>query len=182
MGRTFVFFGGDSWPQDRFIEDIVRTDLVSQNDRFVGHEEVMSGEKTLNIELRSQLLLQALTAHADASKVLIIIGRSSGARIATVVAPSVTVCWRSVRIVAMAYPFENPAKAPQPERYLHLRTLPVLTLIVQGRHDEYGGPEISSRYMLSPQIQTLFVQGNHDLRLSADEWESLVKQMLSWLS
>lgn len=168
--RTYFFLAGDSWPADRFVEVALRERLnVSSSDRFVGHEEVLEGILTIRMERRAELLIQAVRKYTSAE--LIIIGRSSGARVATLVAGDLAANCERLLIVALAYPFKHPEVEMEPERFAHLASLQAPTLIVQGARDEYGGIDIRSRYSLSPATEVMFVDEGHHLRLGPQDWD-----------
>lgn len=91
---------------------------------------------------------------------IVLLGRSSGARIASLIADELGI----EKVIAIGYPFKNPKLPDEPERYLHLATLKTPMKIIQGVRDEYGGIEISSKYELSPAISLEFVDTDHDFK------------------
>lgn len=110
---------------------------------------------------------------------LIFFARSSGGRVASLVADALPVA----RIVCLGYPFRHPEAGDEPERYRHLATLRTPMLIVQGRHDVYGGAEVAQRYPLSPQVRLRVVEADHDFRLNAaqaDQIVALIEAELGW--
>ena len=110
---------------------------------------------------------------------LIFFARSSGGRVASLVADALPVA----RIVCLGYPFRHPEAGDEPERYRHLATLRTPMLIVQGRHDVYGGAEVAQRYPLSPQVRLRVVEADHDFRLDAaqaDQIVALIEAELGW--
>jgi predicted alpha/beta-hydrolase family hydrolase len=118
-------------------------------------------------------LAQLERAVADA-KDAILIGRSSGARVATLFAAR-----RPVRaVICLAYPFQNPGKAEEPARYAHLARLGTPTLMLQGVADAYGGREILARYAFSPAITVEFIEADHAFRLSAAQWDAAAARIL----
>ncbi|QCK87180.1 hypothetical protein E8L99_16145 [Phreatobacter aquaticus] len=177
MSRTFIFLGGDAWPLDSNVEDTLRSRLVGPDDCFIGHKTVMVGERTFDLARRSQRLLEVLLPLAARSESVVVLGRSSGARIATTIAPLVSAQCRSLHIVALAYPFENPELGPEPERYRHLETLAVPTLIVQGTRDEYGGRDVLTRYEFSAAIEIMFVDNNHFFSLEDADWDVVLERI-----
>jgi pimeloyl-ACP methyl ester carboxylesterase len=177
MGRTFLFLGGDGWPLDRAVEEALRARLPGPGDRFIGHEAVLGGETTTDSARRSRRLFETLLPLALRSEPVILIGRSSGSRIATAIAPLVGARGGSLHVVALAYPFENPERGPEPERYRHLATLCVTTLIVQGTRDDYGGRDILTRYAFAPAVEVMFVDGTHDFRLDEAQWDMVVERI-----
>lgn len=110
---------------------------------------------------------------------LIFFARSSGGRVASLVADALPVA----RIVCLGYPFRHPEAGDEPARYRHLATLRTPMLIVQGRHDVYGGAEVAQRYPLSPQVRLRVVEADHDFRLDAaqaDQIVALIEAELGW--
>lgn len=82
------------------------------------------------------------------------------------------------KIICFGYPFKHPDKQEEPyrTRSLHLFSKPFL--IIQGRHDEYGGLGVESRYELSPAIRLEFVDANHEYEnLSDDDWSKVVRSI-----
>jgi hypothetical protein len=177
MGRTFIFLGGDAWPLDSNVEDTLRRRLVGPGDCFIGHKTVMDGERTFDIARRSQRLLEALLPLAARSESVVVLGRSSGARIATTIAPFVSARCRSLHVVALAYPFENPERGPEPERFRHLQALAVPTLIIQGTRDEYGGRDILTRYDFSSAIEIMLIDSNHFFSLEEAQWDVVLERI-----
>jgi hypothetical protein len=56
-----------------------------------------------------------------------------------------------------------PNRRLEPERFAHLATLAVPTLIIQGCNDEYGGLDVTEDYALSPSVNIRFIDGDHRL-------------------
>lgn len=110
---------------------------------------------------------------------LIFFARSSGGRVASLVADALPVA----RIVCLGYPFRHSEAGDEPARYRHLATLRTPMLIVQGRHDVYGGAEVARRYPLSQQVRLRVVEADHDFRLDAaqaDQIVALIEAELGW--
>lgn len=173
----FFFLGGDSWPVDRYAEEALRSRHARPGHDFVGHDEIVAGEAAPTTECRAGRLLASIRDHAGDATHVTVVGRSSGARIATLVAPEAARHCRSLLVVALAYPFRHPERDVEPQRFAHLATLGVPTLIVQGIRDEYGGPEILTRYPLSPAIEVMFVDAQHGLRLGSAEWDAVAARI-----
>ena len=110
---------------------------------------------------------------------VIVFARSSGGRVVSLVADELALA----HIVCLGYPFRHPEAGDEPERYRHLATLRTPMLIVQGRHDVYGGAEVAQRYPLSPQVRLRVVEADHDFRLDAaqaDQIVALIEAELGW--
>lgn len=104
------------------------------------------------------------------SKDIILIGRSSGGRVASLVADKLNL----KHVICLSYPFEHPKMGIEPERFLHLENLKTPMLIIQGMHDVYGGVEVQKKYILSPAIDIIFVDTDHDFNLNEDAWKSVL--------
>jgi predicted alpha/beta-hydrolase family hydrolase len=100
----------------------------------------------------------------DARRPLIIVGKSMGGRVASMVADDLFAAGRVGGLLCLGYPFHPPTR-PEQLRTKHLVNLKTPTLIVQGTRDEFGTREDVSAYMLSPAIEFLWLEdGNHDLK------------------
>ncbi len=131
-----------------------------------------------SIEARCSSLQRTVRSLARQGEVLIL-SRSSGGRVASRVADTLPLR----HIVCLGYPFQPPHQGDEPARYQHLATLRTPMLIIQGRHDVYGGAEVPTRYALSPQIALRIVETDHDFRLSpaqADHIVGLIEDALGW--
>ncbi|KAB0579987.1 hypothetical protein F7Q92_13700 [Ideonella dechloratans] len=130
------------------------------------------------VEGRCASLTHTVRALARQGEV-IVFARSSGGRVASLVADGLALS----HIVCLGYPFRHPEAGDEPERYRHLATLRTPMLIVQGRHDVYGGAEVALRYPLSPQVRLRVVEADHDFHLDAaqaDQIVALIEAELGW--
>ena len=98
-------------------------------------------------------------------KELIFITRSASRCIATRLADEMGLC----KVVCLGYPFQNPSRGAEPERYEHLSALQTPFLLVQGTRDIYGGFSMLGRYRFSTNTQLLSIDSDHDLVLSESE-------------
>ena len=80
-------------------------------------------------------------------------------------------------MICISYPFKNPEMEIEPSRYLHLEKLQTNTLIIQGVNDEYGGIEITEKYIFSPKIKLLFVEGDHEFKINDLDWEKVLNKI-----
>lgn len=95
---------------------------------------------------------------------LIIGGKSMGGRVASMVADALHAEGRVAGLLCLGYPFHPPAK-PQQLRTAHLADLKTPTLICQGTRDPFGTREEVETYVLSDQIEILWLEdGDHDLK------------------
>jgi predicted alpha/beta-hydrolase family hydrolase len=114
--------------------------------------------ETLNPEY-----LAAIEALGGSNR-LIIGGKSMGGRVASMVADELHAKGKIAGLLCLGYPFHPPGKLDKP-RTAHLKDLKTPTLICQGTRDEFGAPEDVSAYMLSKQIEILWLEdGDHDLK------------------
>lgn len=100
---------------------------------------------------------------------VIVLSRSAGGRYSSLIADELNI----KHLICISYPFKHPEKEDEPERYQHLAKLQTPMLIIQGTHDEYGGLEIQEKYPLSPNIDLVFVEGDHDFRISDEDWQKV---------
>lgn len=85
-------------------------------------------------------------------------------------------------IICFGYPFKHPDKEEESYRTSHLSNLQKPMLIIQGITDEYGGPEVQSKYALSSNIEFEFVEANHEYEhLSTNDWIRVTSRIKSFL-
>jgi len=163
MRRTVFYLGGDSYPGEHDWEEALGGLLESGGTRFVRHPEFHRPwdlASVPNMAERLAMVAQAV-GRAGADDEIFLIGRSSGARVATLFAAQNP---RVLAVVCLFYPFRVPGKRIEPERFTHLATIRTPVLIWQGAADEYGGNELTEDYELSEAIRLRFVPGDHALR------------------
>lgn len=90
-----------------------------------------------------------------------ILGFSAGARFGAAIADAL----KADCLMCLGYPFKNPHRGDEPDRYAHLASLRTPCLILQGRRDAYGGADDVHAYPLSEAIEVRFLDSDHDLRL-----------------
>jgi predicted alpha/beta-hydrolase family hydrolase len=93
---------------------------------------------------------------------VILMGRSSGARVASLCAGESNVA----AVVCFSYPFKHPKKEEEEVRYKHLEFLPKPTLVIQGIRDEYGGLIQMKKYKFSQTVRFFYVKGDHGMHLT----------------
>ncbi len=121
------------------------------------------------IELRSKKLKKSILKLGIENEI-IILARSSGGRAASLIADELNI----KHIICLGYPFKHPHKQLEPERYIHLKNLKTPFLIIQGIKDEYGGIEVKEKYTLSPHTEILFVNANHNFKISEEDWKKVL--------
>lgn len=105
-------------------------------------------------------------------------GRSAGARVATLIADAAG----ARGVVALGYPFENPKEGPNPDRYRHLASLGSRLLVIQGAHDEYGGRGAVENYSLSATGRLELVDTDHSMTMDESSWRNVRKQIVDFLA
>lgn len=125
-----------------------------------------------DIKLRCKKLKKRIE-YLGAKNEVIIISRSSGGRVASLIADDLDI----KHIICLGYPFQNPNNGVEPERYLHLEHLKTPMLIIQGIHDEYGGIEIKDQYKFSPNIELFFVDTNHGFNIDNKTWDKIYQKI-----
>jgi len=108
--------------------------------------------------------LQVAIAELDAAGPLIIGGKSMGGRVASMIADELHHSGAIVGLLCLGYPF-HPQGKPERLRTAHLGTLQTPTLICQGTRDPLGSRDEVAGYVLSKQIEMLWLKdGDHDLK------------------
>jgi hypothetical protein len=132
----------------------------------------LSNRRNQMSEVRIQKLRQTLL-NLKTKKEIVILSRSAGGRFSSRIADEFNIN----HIICLGYPFQHPHNGIEPDRYSHLQHLKTPMLIVQGENDEYGGLDIQGKYALSPAIELLFVDTNHDFKLSENEWNRVLNKI-----
>lgn len=101
---------------------------------------------------------------------VVILSRSSGGRAASILADAEGVA----QVICLGYPFRHPERGEQTERTAHLATMATPMLIVQGRADIYGGPELVRECVLAPAVEVVFLDTDHEFRVGAAEIDWIV--------
>lgn len=177
-GMTVCFLSGDRYPEDRHVEDALRARLAAELRCWLGQDEILRrhGDRwPMRVADRVAALRAVLPAAATDG--LVLIGRSSGARVASAFAAR----HGARAVICLGYPFRNPDYVVQPERFVDLATLAVPTLIVQGTNDPYGGADITENYALSASVSVRFIQADHELHLSPAQWDDVAATVRAFL-
>lgn len=180
VSHQAAFLAGDSYPADENIENgLLRALAPFMNDGVVRQAAMLPpehrGHHERNLAARVARLEQAMAGRRGRA---VLIGRSSGARVATLFARQHDVA----AVVCLGFPFHGPGRADEPERYAHLATLTTPTLIIQGRDDPYGDAETVRRCALSPQVSVHLIDGGHEFNLTAAQWAALARRILLFLA
>jgi pimeloyl-ACP methyl ester carboxylesterase len=181
MHGPAVFLSGDSYPRNPHVEDALSARLAPSFSRWIGQSGVlrMAGVDgfTTNVPQRLFLLDRVLSLLGRPSDV-VLIGRSSGARVASTYAEGQNVA----AVVCLGYPFREPGRFLEPSRFLHLAETKTPTLVVQGVEDPFGGLDLTEHYALSPSVRVNFVGGAHEFHLSSGDWDAIAARIAGFCS
>ncbi|MEI6162081.1 MAG: alpha/beta family hydrolase [Roseococcus sp.] len=158
------------------MEDPLRQRLERHATSWTGQSELIRAAGGIgfdpNIGRRLSQLEEAMVEPGPA----VIIARSSGARVATLLAAR-----RHLRaVICVGYPFHHPKKPEEPERYAHLAHVLTPTLILQGISDVYGGREILEKYAFSPAVTVEFIEADHEFRIPTAQWDAVAERILDF--
>ncbi|WP_439595966.1 alpha/beta hydrolase family protein [Falsiroseomonas sp.] len=176
-----IFLSGDSRPKDANFGAALQAALCPYLEGTVENEGSAFGippEEALprSFAERQDWLREVITEAPEPGR-LILMGRSSGARIASTLADL-----RPIRaLVCLGYPFHKPSGPDEPERYAHLPALRTPTLILQGLRDPYGGADIPGRYALSASTELVLLDTDHGFRGEAGIWDRAAREILLFL-
>jgi predicted alpha/beta-hydrolase family hydrolase len=176
-----IYLGGGSYPACADVEEAVRGRLAPLFGTWTGQGDINRrfgpSERVGSLEKRLRRLGRMLPS-GEARRDVVLIGRSAGGRIATVVAAEAPVA----AVICLGYPFRHPDEEPDPARVVHLAGLATPTLIVQGRADPYGGEATARETLLSPAIRVHFVDAGHTLKLTSADWDAAATVMRDFLT
>lgn len=180
MFGSAYFLAGDSFLTRTAVEDAVRLRLAPLFSDWIGRREIdvrsEESHSRLNVSERVALLEKLLPRNEEAGQE-VLIGRSSGGRVATLVAMR-----RPVKaVICFAYPFRHPSRVLEPLRFSHLAHITVPTLIFQGTRDAYGAVDITENYAFSPAVTVRFVNTDHDFVLPPSEWDAVAQKVVTFL-
>lgn len=172
-GGALIYLAGDSYPASDKEEETIGRYLAAALDlRFISHNDLLSfmdcvpksDHTSTQIDKRVAALKAAI---GEVSSPVILIGRSSGARVASLCADVRNV----LAVVCLAYPFKHPHKAEEEIRYRHLESISTPTLVIQGIRDEYGGLVQMKKYKCSNAIGFFYVKAGHSMNLQGKTLE-----------
>lgn len=178
LGAAF-FLGGDSYPKDAHLEAALRQRLAPRFAAWFGQMEVLalSGAPKAGIAVSRRVadLTRVMDGMSPALPVFLF-GRSSGARVATLLAAQ----RRVSGVVCFGYPFQRPDRDPEPERFAHLAGLDAPTLIFQGLSDPYSGAGGVRGYAVAETVQLRLIRTDHQVRLPARVWDLLCDEIAAF--
>jgi len=178
--ESVLYLPGSSYPADQRFEDALLPRLAEHlpATRVVPYKAFIKGHgepRAWNNPLHRLALLEAVTPRDRSS--LVLIGRSSGARIATLFARHYPIA----AVVCLGYPFRNPWEPLDPHRTAHLRDLTTPTLIIQGVRDPYGGLNLIEDHFLAPATQLHFIDADHEFDVPSTQWDALANRIADFL-
>ena len=195
LGPAF-YLAGDSFPEDLDFGNDCRERLAPAFSGWVGQQQILdlAGEREYRNDFATRLALlgrvfprRSLAARlAPLRRRLgwrslgareVLIGRSSGARLASVFAER----RRVAAVICFSYPFRNPHSVIQPQRFAHLAQTTVPTLIFQGYRDIYGSDDITENYALSPSVAVRFVDAEHGFAVPPAVWDTVAETVFAFL-
>lgn len=172
-GGVVIYLAGDSYPASDKEEETVGQYLASALGlRFISHNNLLSYIDSTPESYRGGMQVDKRVAGLKAaisslSGPVILVGRSSGARVASLCAGERNVA----AVVCFAYPFKHPQKDEEEIRYRHLETISTPMLVVQGIRDEYGGLVQMKKYKCSNAIRFFYVKAGHGMNLAGKTLE-----------
>ncbi|GIZ07288.1 alpha/beta family hydrolase [Flavobacterium sp. UMI-01] len=129
--------------------------------------------KGVSVHFRANKLKKELIKLGETNDI-IVLSRSAGGRFASLIADELVAV---KHIICLGYPFQHPGKSAEPERYLHLKNLKTPMSIIQGDKDEYGGIEIQNQYELSPAIDLVFMDADHEFNVNEEIWKDVIQRI-----
>jgi pimeloyl-ACP methyl ester carboxylesterase len=170
-GQAF-FLSGDSFPGDSYVEDALRSRLKPVFSELIGQRDILrrTGETQFDPGIARRLALLDRLVPPQA----VLIGRSSGARVASLFAMQRTLA----AVICIGYPFRDPKCVLEPDRFAHLAHIAVPTLILQGLGDRYGGADLTENYALSPSVTVRFIDCTHEFQVPPGEWDAIGRIIL----
>ncbi len=181
IGRygPLFFLAGDTFPQDAYIETALRARIGDRFESWTGQAEILGrtgGAAGWGDHAKRLAGFERMVADMPGMTHAVLVGRSSGARVATLYA----LRRRVAAVVCIGYPFRRPGQEPEPERYEHLACLAVPTLILQGLNDAYGALDVLDGYAFSERVTLRFVNTNHQFPLQAHGWDQVARTILGF--
>lgn len=176
LGEAY-FLLGDSAPRDAFIAEALKKRIGHHFSCWIDQQDIYSHQEPNFRRFRHrERAFMNFMAERPRQQPTILMGRSSGARIASFCATS---C-KAAAVVCLGYPFRHPRKDKDPDRYQHLATTQIPTLILQGRSDPYGGAEDLSAYTLSASVSVRVIETDHNMRIRPCEWDHTATTIASF--
>ncbi|WPB83536.1 alpha/beta family hydrolase [Sediminicoccus rosea] len=174
MLGSVIQLDGDSCTPETSIGYPLRPRLEAHASAWTSQLDLLqaAGAQELDRNIRRRVaLLDRAISDAEGT---VVIARSSGARVATLLATR-----RRMRaVICLGYPFQRPRQPPEPARYEHLEHVLAPTLILQGIHDSYGGRGILDKYAFSPAVTVEFVDACHKFRIPPARWDAIAARIL----
>lgn len=170
------FLAGDSYPRCSHIEDALRQRLSFAFAGWTGQDAMLAGAEGGRYDPAIPHRLDLLERFVPKDGGAVLIGRSSGSRVASLFALRSAVA----AVICLGYPFHRRKRPLDPDRYLHLARIATPVLIFQGTSDLYGGREVASRFPFSPAVEIEFLDSDHELHLTEMEWDEVARKILDF--
>lgn len=166
-----AFFKRNKWIP-LFLRRIIKTAILLPYPKHWQYILRKFFQDTESLEFRKKQFQEFIDS-LPSDKNITVLSRSVSGRISSLLADAPAI----KRLICMAYPFKNPERPIEPERYLHLEHIKKPFLIIQGTRDQYGGTDIQQKYKFSPQVSLSFIDTDHDFDLSAEQWKEVIAQI-----
>jgi predicted alpha/beta-hydrolase family hydrolase len=177
-----LYLGGDSYPGEIDLEKRLAQGLGEALALPVITQMSMLRDSELIISCSVAERVNRLDAIAGLfNEPIILVGRSSGARVASYFARHYQSRHHLLAVICLAYPFCPSGQARDPERIAHLADITTPTLIFQGNRDCYGGQEVQQKYPLSPSVQLEMIDADHEFELSPAVFEMVFEKSQEFL-
>lgn len=166
---TCVFAHGAGAPMDSEFMEKVTQGLVKQGIKVVRFEFPYMQERRANGKKRPpnrqpELIAEFEAVIAQVNGPCVLVGKSMGARMASILASEPTCSKHVLGVVALGYPF-HPIAKPKTLRIAHLPDLQVPMLVVQGTRDKLGAKEYVTELNIGKRVQINWLEdGDHDLK------------------
>lgn len=166
---TCIFAHGAGAPMDSEFMEKVAQGLAKQNIKVVRFEFPYMQERRENGKKRPpNRQPELLTCFEDVIEQVkspcVLIGKSMGGRMASILASQSPINDKIRGVVALGYPF-HPQGKPEKLRVDHLADVSVPMLVVQGTRDKLGSQELVASLNVEEKINIQWLEdGDHDLK------------------
>ena len=179
MSQLAFYQAGDSYPTDCQAEAALCERLRPVLPRLLTQEQVLAAARQPGFRAGIPERLAILRTLVGDARDTVLIGRSSGCRVATMLAAEQP----QSAVVCIGYPFRRSGRVLEPQRFAHLAAITTPTLILQGATDVYGGVAVTETYGLSPAVRVAVLEGvTHEFGLSATDWDAVARLILGFLA
>ncbi|WP_353348235.1 alpha/beta family hydrolase [Oceaniserpentilla sp. 4NH20-0058] len=166
---TCIFAHGAGAPMDSEFMETVTQGLVKLGVKVVRFEFPYMQERRVNGKKRPpnrqpELIAEFKSVVAQVNGTCVLMGKSLGARMASILASETTCPKHVLGVVAFGYPF-HPIGKPETLRIAHLPDIQVPMLVLQGTRDKLGAKEYVAELNIGKKVQVRWLEdGDHDLK------------------